>query len=161
MEYTDGQTDRQTMAYYKHENYFSETDMAGWSEERKAGQRELNWDLRLEHYAVHKPAMFVKMTDEWAARYNFPCAGVPTMKMLYILKLARQNGIASNTVIRFTGAEERLMAKCPSISNPAACVEFNHARYRANCRAGIVGMMPASSKKKTCSRRCVVKSCDA
>jgi hypothetical protein len=146
------------MAYYKHENYFSEADMKGWGEERKAGQRELNWDLRLEHYAVHKPAMFIKMTDEWAARFKFPSAGAPTMKMLYILKLARQNGIASNTVLRFSSAEHHLSEKCPSFSNPAA-VEFNHAQFRANCRAGVGGMpvAAAAAKKKTSARRCVVK----
>ena len=148
-------TSSETMAYYKHENYFSEADMKGWSEERKAGQRELNWDLRLEHYAVHKPAMFIKMTDEWAARFKFPSAGAPTMKMLYILKLARQNGIASNTVLRFSSAEHHLYEKCPSFSNPAA-VEFNHAQFRANCRAGVGGMpavaAAAAAKKKTSTR---------
>jgi hypothetical protein len=139
------------MAYYKHENYFSENDMKGWSEERKAGQRELNWDLRLEHYAIAKPAMFIKMSDEWAQRFNFPSAGVPTMKMLYILKLARQNGIVSNTVLRFCSAEEHLLEKCPSFSSPAT-VAFNQAQYSVNCRAG-VGGMPASKKKTRTSRR--------
>ena len=138
------------MAYYKHENYFSEADMKGWSEERKAGQRELNWDLRLEHYAVHNPAMFVKMTDEWAARYK--TAGVPTMKVLYILKLARQNGIASNNVIRFVGVEERIMTKCPGMFNPAD-VEFNFAKSRENFRAGIYGPALAPKKKTVGTRR--------
>lgn len=124
------------MAYYKHENYFSENDMRGWGEERKAGQRELNWDLRLEHYAVHKPAMFVKMVDEWVVRFNFPSPGVPTMKLLYILKLARQHGIVSNNVLRFCSVEEHLLEKCRSFSSPAAVV-FNDKAYRSNCRAGI------------------------
>ena len=39
------------MTYYKDAKYFKESDMNGWSEERKAGQRELNWRIRLEHYA--------------------------------------------------------------------------------------------------------------
>ena len=141
-----------TMAYYKHENYFSEKEMAGWSEERKAGQREVNWDLRLEHYAVSKPAQFVKMTDEWAARYKFPSAGVPTMKMLYILKLARQNGVASNTVLQFASAEERLLEKCPKFSSPAAAVSFNGAKYAANCRAAVPGVMPASSTARAAAQ---------
>lgn len=139
------------MAYYKHENYFSEKEMSGWSEGRKAGQREVNWDIRLEHYAVKNPAQFVKMTYEWAARYNFPSAGVPTMKMLHILKLARQNGIASNTVIRFAGAEERLLEKCPDFSSPAA-VGFNRAKYDGNCRAAVPGMMPASSTARAAAK---------
>jgi hypothetical protein len=135
------------MAYYKHENYFSESDMKGWGEERKAAQRELNWDLRLEHYAVCKPAMFVKMVDEWAARFSFPCAGVSTMKLLYILKLARQNGIVTNTILRFCSVEEHLLEKCPSFSSPAA-VTFNTEKYRVNCRAKIATMR-ASNKKTT------------
>jgi hypothetical protein len=151
VEYNIRDTQDDDMAYYKHENYFSEKEMAGWSEERKAGQRELNWDIRLEHYAVSNPAQFVKMTDEWAARYNFPSAGVPTMKMLYILKLARQNGVASNTVIRFAGAEDRILEKCPNFSSPAA-VPFNSAKYRANCRAALPGMMPASSTARAAAK---------
>lgn len=136
------------MAYYKHENYFSENDMKGWGEERKAAQRELNWDLRLEHYAVSKQAMFVKMVDEWAARFSFPYAGVSTMKMLYILKLARQNGIVTNTILRFCSVEEHLLEKCPSFSSPAA-VTFNTEKYRVNCRAKIAAMKQKTTKQKT------------
>jgi hypothetical protein len=136
------------MAYYKHENYFSENDMKGWGEERKAAQRELNWDLRLEHYAVSKQAMFVKMVDEWAARFSFPYAGVSTMKMLYILKLARQNGIVTNTILRFCSVEEHLLEKCPSFSSPAA-VTFNTEKYRVNCRAKIAAMKQKTIKQKT------------
>ena len=136
------------MAYYKHENYFSENDMKGWGEERKAAQRELNWDLRLEHYAVSKQAMFVKMVDEWAARFSFPYVGVSTMKMLYILKLARQNGIVTNTILRFCSVEEHLLEKCPSFSSPAA-VTFNTEKYRVNCRAKIAAMKQKTIKQKT------------
>ena len=136
------------MAYYKHENYFSENDMKGWGEERTAAQRELNWDLRLEHYAVSKQAMFVKMVDEWAARFSFPYAGVSTMKMLYILKLARQNGIVTNTILRFCSVEEHLLEKCPSFSSPAA-VTFNTEKYRVNCRAKIAAMKQKTIKQKT------------
>lgn len=126
------------MAYYKNEEYCSETEMKrqGMSEEEMDAQRELNWDIRLKYYAVKNPAQFVKMTDEWAGRFGFPSSGVPTMKMLHILKLARQNGIASNTIIRFAGAEERLLEKCPGFVSPAD-VPFNSAKYRANCRATV------------------------
>ena len=122
--------------------------MKGWGEERKAAQRELNWDLRLEHYAVSKQAMFVKMVDEWAARFSFPYAGVSTMKMLYILKLARQNGIVTNTILRFCSVEEHLLEKCPSFSSPAA-VTFNTEKYRVNCRAKIAAMKQKTIKQKT------------
>ena len=121
--------------------------MKGWGEERKAAQRELNWDLRLEHYAVCKPAMFVKMVDEWADRFSFPYAGVSTMKMLYILKLARQNGIVTNTILRFCSVEEHLLEKCPSFSSPAA-VTFNTEKYRVNCRAKIAAMKQKTIKQK-------------
>ena len=135
------------MAYYKNENYRSEAEMKreeGMSDADKAAQRELNWDIRLEHYAVKNPGQFVKMTDEWAKSFGFPSPGVPTMKLLYILKLARQNGIASNTIIQFAGAEERLLKERPGFASPAA-VPFNGDKYDANCRAAVPGMMPASS----------------
>ena len=134
------------MAYYKNKEYCSEAEMKrqGLSEEEKAAQRQLNWDIRLRHYAGKNPAQFVKMTDVWAESFGFPSPGVPTMKMLYILKLARQNGIASNTIIRFAGAEERLLKELPGFASPAA-VPFNGAKYDANCRAAVPGMMPASS----------------
>lgn len=123
----------------------------GWSEEEKAAQRELNWDIRIEHYAVKNPAQFVKMTDEWAASFGFPSPGVPTMKMLYILKLARQNGVASNTIIQFAGAEVRLLKQHPGFVSPAA-VPFNDAKYDANCRAAVPGMMPASSTARAAAQ---------
>ncbi len=141
------------MAYYKNEEYRSEAEMKrqGMSEADKAAQRELNWGIRLEHYAVKNPAEFVKMTDEWAANFGFPSCGVPTMKMLYILKLARQNGIASNTIIRFSGAEDRVLEACPGFPSPAA-VPFNSAKYASNCRAAVPGMMPATSTAATAAR---------
>lgn len=112
------------MAYYKHENYFSEKEMAGWSEERKAVQRELNWDIRLEHYAVSNRLQFRKMVEKWAESFDFPSPGVPTMKMLHILKLARLNGILSDTICEFARAEEDLLAMRPGFISPAA-VPFN------------------------------------
>jgi hypothetical protein len=134
------------MAYYKNKEYLSEAEMKrqGLCEEEKAFQRELNWNIRVRHYAAKNPAQFVKMTDEWANSFGFPSPGVPTMKMLYILKLARENGVASNTIIQFAGAEQRLLTECPGFASPAA-VRFNDAKYDANCRAAVPGMMPASS----------------
>ena len=142
------------MAYYKNENYRSEAEMKreeGMSDADKAAQRELNWDIRLEHYAVKNPGQFVKMTDEWAKSFGFPSPGVPTMKLLYILKLARQNGIASNTIIQFAGAEERLLKERPGFASPAA-VPFNGDKYDANCRAAVPGMMPASSTARAAAQ---------
>ena len=150
---TNERTNKRRMAYYKNPDYCSEAEMKrqGLSEEEKAPQRELNWDIRIEHYAVKNPAQFVKMTDEWAASFGFPSPGVPTMKMLYILKLARQNGVASNTIIQFAGAEERLLKQRPGFVSPAA-VLFNDAKYDANCRAAVPGMMPASSTARAAAQ---------
>lgn len=141
------------MAYYKNEEYLSEAEMKrqGLSDADKAAQRELNWDIRLKHYAVKNPGQFVKMTDEWAKSFGFPSPGVPTMKLLYILKLARQNGIVSNTIIQFAGAEERLLKERPGFVSPAA-VPFNDAKYDSNCRAAVPGMMPASSTARAAAR---------
>ena len=104
--------DRQiSMAYYKQEKYFSEKEMKGWSVERKTKQRELNWGLRLEHYAVHNPAMFVKMTDEWASRLSYPYAGSIVGDILHILYTSRANGIRSNTMEWFGRVEEETLAE--------------------------------------------------
>ena len=124
----------------------------GFCEEEKDVQRVLNWDIRVRHYAVTNPAQFVKMIDEWASSFNFPSPGVPTMKMLNILKLARENGITSNTIIQFAGAEERLLAECPGFVSPAA-VRFNDEKYAANCRAAVPGMMPASSTAASAAKQ--------
>jgi hypothetical protein len=142
------------MAYYKNEEYSSEAEMKrqGLSDADKAAQRELNWDIRLKHYAVKNPGQFVKMTDEWAKSFGFPSPGVPTMKLLYILKLARQNGIASNTIIQFAGAEERLLKDRPGFVSPAAAVPFNGDKYDSNCRAAVPGMMPASSTARAAAQ---------
>ena len=99
------------MAYYKHDKYFSEKDMKGWSKERKAGQRELNWALRLQHYAVHNPAMFVKMTDDWASRLNFPYAADVEGDILHILYTSREHGIRSRTMESFGRVEEEVLAE--------------------------------------------------
>jgi len=99
------------MAYYKHEKYISEKAMKGWSVERKSEQRQLNWDLRLEHYAAHNPAMFVKMTDEWASRLSFPYAAGVEGEILHVLYISRQNGILSRTMERFSRVEEAVLSQ--------------------------------------------------
>ena len=99
------------MAYYKHEKYFSEKEMTGWSKERKAAQRELNWDLRLQHYAVHNPAMFVKMTDDWASRLSYPYAAGVEGEILSVLYISREHGILSRTMEWFGRVEEEILAQ--------------------------------------------------
>jgi hypothetical protein len=94
------------MAYYKQEKYFSEKGMKGWSAGRKANQRELNWALRLKHYAVHDPAMFVKMTDKWASRLSFPYDARTEGDILHVLYTSREHGILSRTMEWFGRVEE-------------------------------------------------------
>jgi hypothetical protein len=118
------------MAYYKNEEYRSETEMKRqcMSEEEKAAQRELNWDIRIEHYAVKNRLQFRKMVDDWAARFDFPSPGAPTMKMLHILKLARQNGILSDTIGEFARAEEKPdFARVPRLRQRIG--HCHHGRY--------------------------------
>ncbi len=136
------------MAYYKNEEYRSETEMKrqGMSEEEKAAQRELNWDIRVEHYAVKNRAQFRKMVDDWAERFDFPSPGVPTMKMLHILKLARQNGILSDTINEFARAEEKLLEKRPGFVSPAA-VPFNTEKKNENCLAALKARVEKREKK--------------
>jgi hypothetical protein len=99
------------MAYYKHEKYFSEKQMKGWSVERKTKQRELNWDLRLQHYAVHNSAMFVKMTDEWESRLSFPYATEVEGDILRVLYISREHGILSRTMEWFGRVEEEILSQ--------------------------------------------------
>lgn len=96
------------MAYYKHEQYFSEKQMKGY---RKAEQRQLNWDIRLEHYAVHNPAMFVKMTDVWASRLSYPYAAGVEGEILRVLYISRAHGILSRTMELFGRVEEEILAQ--------------------------------------------------
>jgi hypothetical protein len=136
------------MAYYKNEEYRSETEMKreGMSEADKAAQRELNWDIRIEHYAVHNRLQFRKMVEKWAESFDFPSPGVPTMKMLHILKLARQNGILSDTIREFARAEEDLLEKRPGFASPAA-VPFNTTNYNSNCVAALKARVEKREKK--------------
>jgi hypothetical protein len=136
------------MAYYKNEEYRSETEMKrqGMSEGEKAAQRELNWDIRIEHYAVNNRAQFRKMVEKWAESFGFPSPGVPTMKMLHILKLARQNGILSDTISEFARAEEELLATQPGFTSPAA-VPFNTEKKNENCIAALKARVEKREKK--------------
>jgi hypothetical protein len=143
------------MAYYKNEEYRSETEMKrqGMSEADKAAQRELNWDIRIEHYAKNSNVLkncvqFRKMVDNWAESFDFPSPGVPTLKMLYILKLARQNGIRSDTLSQFARAEEALLEKRPGFKSPAA-VPFNTERKNQNCIAALKARVEKREKKAT------------
>jgi hypothetical protein len=102
------------MAYYNDAKYFKESDMSvhGWSKERKAGQRELNWRIRLEHYATNSHVLkncvqFRNMVEKLCESFETHSAGVPTMTMVWILNLARENGIRSDTLREFRAAEEK------------------------------------------------------
>jgi hypothetical protein len=131
------------MAYYKHPDYCSETEMTKqcWSECEKAEQRAKNWDIRLEHYAKNSSVLkncvqFRRMVDKWAESFRFPSAGVPTMKMLSILKLSRENGIVSETLTNFHYAEKELLHKNPQFVSPAA-VQFNTEKHHKLCLVSI------------------------
>lgn len=131
------------MSYYRNQDYRSEADMKnmGWSEIEKAEQRDRNWNIRLRHYANNSRVLkncvqFRKMVDEWAKRFQFPSSGVPTMQMLNILKLARENGIRSDTLSEFARAEEELLERIPGFVSPAA-VKFNVEKKNELCLAAL------------------------
>lgn len=133
-----------TMAYYRHPDYCSESEMKkqGWSECEKVEQRERNWDIRLDHYAKNSHVLkncvqFRKMVDDWAESFQFPSPGVPTMKMLHILKLSRENGIVSETLTDFNYAEKELIHNNPDFISPAATVKFNTEKHHQLCLASI------------------------
>ena len=83
--------------------------MKGWSKERKAEQREFNWHLRLHHYAVHNPAMFVKITDEWARQQSYPYTARVEGDILHVLYTSREHGILSRTMEWFGRVEEEIL----------------------------------------------------
>ena len=141
------------MAYYKHPDYCSESEMKkqGWSECEKVEQRERNWDIRLDHYAKNSQDLkncvqFRKMVDNWAESFQFPSPGVPTMKMLYILKLARENGIRSDTLSDFARAEQDLLEERPDFVSPAA-VPFNTEKKNKLCIAALKARVEKREKK--------------
>jgi len=141
------------MAYYRHPDYCSESEMKkqGWSECEKVEQRERNWDIRLDHYAKNSDVLnncvqFRKMVDNWAESFQFPSPGVPTMKMLYILKLARENGIRSDTLSDFARAEQELLEERPDFVSPAA-VPFNTEKKNKLCIAAMKARVEKREKK--------------
>ena len=130
------------MAYYKQSGYKTEAEMKkeGKSETEKAKQRELNFTIRLEHYAKHNSLQFRKMVDEWTETHDFDCENPPadesTMTMLYMLKLARENGILSGTISEFSRAELTLKDQFPKFISPAA-VPFNQEKRNKSCLAAL------------------------
>jgi hypothetical protein len=130
------------MAYYKQSGYKTEAEMKkeGKSETEKAKQRELNFTIRLEHYAKNNSLQFRKMVDEWAETHDFDCENPPadesTMTMLYMLKLARENGILSGTISEFSRAELTLKDQFPKFISPAA-VPFNQEKRNKSCLAAL------------------------
>lgn len=141
------------MAYYKHTDYCSEAEMKkqGWSEAEKAEQRERNWDIRLEHYAKNSDVLrncyqFRKMVDEWAESFSFPSPGVPTMKMLHILKLSRESGILSDTLTDFARIESDILYRIPDFVSPAA-VPFNSQRRNKQCLAALKARAESRERK--------------
>jgi hypothetical protein len=131
------------MAYYKQTGYMTETEMKkqGKNETEKAKQRELNFTIRLEHYAKHNRIQFRKMVDEWAEACDFDCENPPadesTMKMLHMLKLARENGILSAWIGEFSRAEMTLKERFPHFISPAAAVPFNQEEKNKSCIAAL------------------------
>jgi hypothetical protein len=131
------------MAYYKQTGYMTETEMKkqGKNETEKAKQRELNFTIRLEHYAKHNRIQFRKMVDEWAEACDFDCENPPanesTMKMLHMLKLARENGILSAWIGEFSRAELTLKERFPHFISPAAAVPFNQEEKNKSCIAAL------------------------
>ena len=130
------------MAYYKQAGYMTEAEMKkqGKNETEKAKQRELNFTIRLEHYAKNNSLQFRKMVEEWADTRDFDCENPPTdestMTMLHMLKLARENGILSGTISEFSRAELTLKDQFPKFISPAA-VPFNQEKRNKNCLAAL------------------------
>ena len=142
------------MAYYKQAGYKTEAEMKkqGKNETEKAKQRELNFTIRLEHYAKHNRIQFRKMVDEWAEACDFDCENPPadesTMKMLHMLKLARENGILSAWIGEFSRAEMTLKERFPHFISPAA-VPFNHEEKNKSCIAALKARVSKREKKAT------------
>lgn len=140
------------MAYYKQNGYMTESEMKnqGKNETEKAKQRALNFNVRIEHYAKSNSLQFRKMVEEWAEARNFDCENPPadesTMTMLYILKLARENGILSGTISEFSRAELTLKDRFPHFISPAA-VPFNQEQRNKNCLAALKARVAKREKK--------------
>ena len=142
-----------TMAYYKQAGYMTEAEMKkqGKNETEKMKQRELNFTIRLEHYAKNNSLQFRKMVEEWVEARNFDCENPPadesTMTMLYMLKLARENGILSGTISEFSRAELTLKDQFPNFISPAA-VPFNQEKRNKNCLAALKARVAKCEKKQ-------------
>ena len=140
------------MAYYKQDGYITETEMnkQGKNETEKAKQRELYFTIRLEHYAKHNRIQFRKMVDEWAEACDFDCENPPadesTMKMLHMLKLARENGILSAWIGEFSRAELTIKDQFPHFISPAA-VPFNQEEKNKSCIAALKARVAKREKK--------------
>ena len=123
----------------------------GKSETEKTKQRELNFNIRLEHYAKNNSLQFRKMVDEWTETHDFDCENPPTdestMTMLYMLKLARENGILSRTISEFSRAELTLKDQFPHFISPAA-VPFNQEKRNKNCLAALKARVAKREKKQ-------------
>ena len=123
----------------------------GKSETEKTKQRELNFNIRLEHYAKNNSLQFRKMVDEWTETRDFDCENPPTdestMTMLYMLKLARENGILSRTISEFSRAELTLKDQFPHFISPAA-VPFNQEKRNKNCLAALKARVAKHEKKQ-------------
>jgi hypothetical protein len=68
------------------------------------------------------------------------------MKMLHILKLARQNGILSDMIGQFVRAEEDLLERLPGFTSPAT-VPFNTEKYKENCISALKARVEKREKK--------------
>jgi len=140
------------MAYYKQAGYMTEAEMKkqGKNEMEKAKQREMNFNIRLEHYAKNNRLQFRKMVDEWAETRDFDCENPPTdestMTMLYMLKLARENGILSGTINEFSRAELTLKDRFPLFISPAAA-PFNQEKRNKSCVAALKARVAKREKK--------------
>jgi hypothetical protein len=141
------------MAYYKQDGYITETEMKkqGKNEIERAKQRELNFIIRLEHYAKHNRIQFRNLVDEWAEACDFDGENPPTddetmMKMLHMLKLARENGILSGTISEFSRAELTLKERFPHFISPAA-VPFNQEEKNKACVAALKACVAKREKK--------------
>ena len=137
------------MAYYNDAKYFKESDMNGWSEERKAGQRELNWRIRLEHYAKNSHVLkncvqFRNMVEKLCESFETHSGGVPSMTMVWMLNLARENGIRSDRLCDFArmsefGGHAAVKINVEKQRNLALCALKARAEKRERNVAAILG----------------------
>jgi len=144
------------MAYYNQAGYKTEAQMKkeGKNETEKAKQRELNFNIRLEHYAKNNSLQFKKMVDEWTETHDFDCENPPadesTMTMLYMLKLSRENGILCDTIGDFSRAEMTLKEQFPRFISPAD-VPFNQTKRNECCIAALKARVAKCEKKAASS----------